>query len=223
MLSFVALARYSHAINYCPPLGAVYPIPRNINSNSLTQRTVASLTAALDQAVRENRTTYGEFSSASSSFSISVNSANEDEPIFQYQHTASQLDNSSTKAVTADTVFRIGSISKVFTVYALLLRNGTVLFDDPVTKYIPELADIAKAQANGAFDPVGEAQWKDVTIGALASHLAGIGRSCEYDRSRTRPESCGGHRAHVISNSLQTTKATSPGRAFKGLETHSHL
>ena len=187
ILFLLALAQHSHAINYCPLLGAVYPAPRNINSYTLTRSTAASLTATLDQAVRENKTAYGEFSSASNSFSISVVSANEDKPIFQYQHIAIQLDNSSARAVTADTVFRIGSISKLFTVFALLLQKGTVLFDDPVTKYTPELAQVAKAQASTTFDPISEVQWKDVTIGALASHLAGIGRDCEYIQSRTRP------------------------------------
>lgn len=180
IFSVLALVGRCHAINYCPLLGAVYPAPQNISSNALAKSTVASLTAALDQAVRKNKTTYGNFSSASNSFSISVVSTNEDKPIFQYQHTARQLDNASTTSVTGDTMFRIGSVSKLFTVFALLLQKGTILFDDPVTRYIPELADIAETQASGMFDPVSQVAWKDVTIGALASHLAGIGRDCEY-------------------------------------------
>ena len=179
IFSILALVGRSCAVNYCPLLGAVYPAPQNISSNALAKSAVASLTAALDQAVGRNKTAYGEFSSASNSFSINVVSANEDRPIFQYQHTASQLDNASTTAVTGDTMFRIGSISKLFTVFALLLQEGTIIFDDPVTKYIPELADIAKTQITGKFDPVSQVAWKDVTIGALASHLAGIGRDCE--------------------------------------------
>lgn len=178
LVFLIALVGLSHAISYCPLLGAVYPVPRNVNSNTLTRSAVTSLTNALDQAVRQNRTPYGEFSSESNSFSISAISANEDSPIFQYQFTAKLLDNSSTTAVTGDTVFRIGSISKLFTTFALLLQEGTVIFDDPVTKYIPELANIAKAQGNGTFNPVCEVNWKDVTVGALASHLAGIGRDC---------------------------------------------
>ncbi len=45
--------------------------------------------------------------------------------------------------VSADTVFRIGSITKVFTGMALLaLRDeGRIGLDDPVTRYVPELAD----------------------------------------------------------------------------------
>ncbi len=179
LVLLITLVGLSHAIKYCPLLGAVYPVPRNVNSNTLTRSTVASLTKALDQAIRQNRTPYGDFSSDSNSFSLSVISANEDKPIFQYQHTAKLLDNSSTTAVTGDTIFRIGSVSKLFTTFALLLQQGTIIFDDPVTKFIPELADIAKTQADGTFDPVSEVQWKDVTIGALASHLAGVGRDCE--------------------------------------------
>ena len=180
LLSLLFLTNISHAFDYCPLLGAVYPTPRNINSNALTVGAVASLTEALDKAVRENQTPYGNFSSASNSFSINAISVNEDKPIFQYHHTASLLDNTSTTTVTGDTVFRIGSISKLFTTFALLLQEGTIIFDDPVTKYIPELSDVAKSQATGTFDPVTEVQWKDVTVGALASQLAGIGRECGY-------------------------------------------
>ena len=180
ILSLLTLVDHSYTTDYYPLLGAVYPAPQNINSNALTHSAITSLTGALDQAVRENKTPYGEFSSASNSFSISVTSAKEDKPVFQYQHTQKLLDNASTTAVTGDTAFRIGSISKLFTVLGLLVKEGTVLFDDPVTKYIPELADIAKTQTGKTFNPVSEVQWKDVTIGALASHLAGIGRDCEY-------------------------------------------
>lgn len=179
LVYLIALVCLSHAIDYCPLLGAVYPVPRNVNSNTLTRSAVENLTKALDQAIREDRTPYGDVSSNSNSFSISVISANEDKPIFQYQHTAKLLDNSSTTAVTGDTIFRIGSVAKIFTTLALLLQQGIIIFDDPVTKFIPELAAIANTQANGTFDPVSEVQWKDVTIGALASHLAGIGRDCE--------------------------------------------
>ena len=44
---------------------------------------------------------------------------------------------------TADTIFEAGSVSKQFTAAAVLLlaREGKLLLDDPVRKYIPELPD----------------------------------------------------------------------------------
>src|SRR2546422_4843616 len=44
---------------------------------------------------------------------------------------------------TADTIFEAGSVSKQFTAAAVLLlaREGKLLLDDPVKKYIPELPD----------------------------------------------------------------------------------
>ncbi len=211
LVSFLALVHLSHAFSYYPLLGAVYPVPQNINSNAVTRSTGTSLTKALDEAVRQNKTPYGAFSSESNSFSMSVISANEDKPIFQYQHTAKLLDNTSTTAVTGDTIFRVGSVSKLFTAFALLLQEGIIILDDPVTKYIPELAVIAKTQANGTFDPISEVQWKDVTIGALASHVAGIGRDCRCTWFVT-----------VVSMSLHTwwflqiITATSPARISQG-------
>src|SRR5579863_8225208 len=45
--------------------------------------------------------------------------------------------------VTADTVFESGSVAKQFTSMAILLlaQQGKISLDDPMRKYLPELAD----------------------------------------------------------------------------------
>ncbi len=68
-------------------------------------------------------------------------------------------------------MYRIASISKVFTVLLLLRHEGRISLDDPVTKYVSELA---AAEAEESVEAV---SWGNVTLGALASHLGGIGRT----------------------------------------------
>lgn len=70
--------------------------------------------------------------------------------------------------VSADTVFRIGSITKVFTGMALLaLRDeGRIGLDDPVTRYVPELADAVYPTLDS---PV-------ITLRNLVTHTSGLPR-----------------------------------------------
>ena len=85
-----------------------------------------------------------------------------------------------TTKVDADTVYRIGSISKTVTVLELLLHEGKVSFDDPVTMYIPELAAITAI--SGVANEINEPLWAEITVGSLTSYLSGIGRDCEFHR-----------------------------------------
>jgi CubicO group peptidase (beta-lactamase class C family) len=64
--------------------------------------------------------------------------------------------------VTRDTVFKIGSVSKQFiaTGIMLLVREGKIRLDDPITKY---------------FDDAPEA-WKPITVRQLLSHTSGLVR-----------------------------------------------
>jgi CubicO group peptidase (beta-lactamase class C family) len=80
---------------------------------------------------------------------------------------------------TADsnTIYRIASISKLLTVYTYLITAGDSSFNDPITKYVPELAQYAHTAANVlSTDDIDTLDWKDITIGSLASHLTGVGR-----------------------------------------------
>lgn len=71
-------------------------------------------------------------------------------------------------AVSAETVFRIGSITKVFTGMALLaLRDeGRIGLDDPVTRYVPEL--------EGAVYPTEDSPV--ITLRNLVTHTSGLPR-----------------------------------------------
>lgn len=182
-LVFVAFLFFLHlslAVNYCPPLGPVYAAPQNLSANDSIRQTARNVSATLEHLLKTGANTSAAFDTNTTSFSVSFFSVHESDPIFQYHFTASTLNTSSTKIVDEDSVYRIGSISKMVTVFELLLQGKRVHFDDLVTKYVPELAAIAEAQHNKTKwedDEVATAKWSQITVGALAGHLAGLGRS----------------------------------------------
>ncbi|KAF3766158.1 beta-lactamase/transpeptidase-like protein, partial [Cryphonectria parasitica EP155] len=83
----------------------------------------------------------------------------------------------STTHVDGNTVYRVGSISKIFT--ALGILKVGIQMDDVVTDYIPEFQGL---EATGeASNPAVTVSWDDITIGALASHMSGIGLDLMLD------------------------------------------
>lgn len=166
----------------CPPLGPVFPKPssQTFLSSPAIQAAVANLTATFTARDADNST--GAYST---SYSIEVWSAS-DAPgttIFSWHHTAPNLTTASFNAsgvrkVDQNTVYRLGSLTKIFTIYTWLVQDGDTRWNEPITKYIPELAAVADRAKD---DPVGNVDWGEVTIGALASQMAGVVRDCEYD------------------------------------------
>lgn len=179
---FFALLRLSVAANYCPPLGPVYSIPRNLSTDDSIRQTAQNVSATLGHLLKTGANASAAFDTNTTSFSVNLFSVHESDYIFQYHFTASTLNTSSAKSVDENSVYRIGSITKMVTVLELLLQGERVRFEDPVTKYVPELAAIAEAQHHQTKmedDEVATPKWSQITVGALASHLAGIGRSCK--------------------------------------------
>ena len=165
------------AQDYCPPLGPVYAAPQNLAADSSIRQAAHEASKYIDRISKNG--TAGEFQPNTTSFSVNIFSAHGPESMFQYHYTSSLLNTSSTKKVDENTVYRIGSISKLITVLALLLQENKVHFDDPVTNYVPVLASIAARQEAGEIDHVAVPQWSQITIGALASQLADVARSCK--------------------------------------------
>ena len=80
--------------------------------------------------------------------------------------------------ITEDTIFRIYSMSKPITGVALMMlyEEGAFSLDDPITKFVPEFADLkvmSGVDADGA--PVLEAMDHVPTMRELMSHTAGFG------------------------------------------------
>lgn len=80
--------------------------------------------------------------------------------------------------MTTDTVFVLFSTTKAITGTALmqLVEEGKVRLDDPVKKYVPEIAEIKVLEG---FDADGQPKLReprtDITIDMLMLHTAGFG------------------------------------------------
>ncbi|KAL8808563.1 MAG: hypothetical protein Q9200_004241 [Gallowayella weberi] len=111
---------------------------------------------------------------SNTSFAIAVTSASE--TLWTTSYTAANLGNYSDGfpgRMNDQTYFRIASISKVFTVLAVLLQQkaGNCSLGDPITRYVPELKDSAGA---------GNIEWGAITLETLASQLSGLPRECQH-------------------------------------------
>jgi serine-type D-Ala-D-Ala carboxypeptidase/endopeptidase len=85
-----------------------------------------------------------------------------------------KLDNGSEREVNGDTVFEIGSITKVFTALLLqdMVERGQMRLDDPVSKYLPP--SVKMPSRNG----------KEISLRQLATHMSGLPR----DANNAAPE-----------------------------------
>ncbi|KAL7921881.1 beta-lactamase/transpeptidase-like protein [Trichoderma austrokoningii] len=177
LMSLAALGSSALAKTDQKLLGPSFTPPSNIFSSSVIQKAVLNVTNALNNAIRTGKSTFGDFNSSTTSFSLTAISQLDSSPILDFHHTSGSLNISagSTSKITSDTVYRIGSVSKLFTVYALLLNNGTRHWNRPVTDFIPELKRAVQHPPHDSTF-VNRVQWDQVTVGALASQLSGIGR-----------------------------------------------
>jgi Beta-lactamase len=182
MLTVVSL---SESFQLCPLLGPTVPVPTSLPQSSIIQQTLQNITISLDQAIGSkllgidfNTTSFGV-----SIFSIAKNSTPSDALfLWQYQHTAPSLKDASSgvQTVNADSIYRIGSLTKLFTVLTILINAGDSHWDQPITMFLPELASAAKL-LDAEQAPVVYVNWNDITLGNLAGHMAGIGRDCKID------------------------------------------
>ncbi|KAF9048731.1 beta-lactamase/transpeptidase-like protein [Panaeolus papilionaceus] len=93
---------------------------------------------------------------------------------------ANETDVSKQGSIDRDSIYRIASISKMFTVLeTLVLREKGVLnWDDPVQKYIPDFNPPAggwAARFSGGQGNVDD-EMPRITLRALASHMSGLSR-----------------------------------------------
>ncbi|KAJ4375708.1 hypothetical protein N0V86_007241 [Didymella sp. IMI 355093] len=127
---------------YCPPPGRLLPQPKvlpNSTSFAIPDTVLANVSWASD-----------------TSFAIKASIG--DVTVFEYEYSAPGREVGQS---LLDTSLRIGSVTKTFTMLAVLLSADKINLSDSITKFIPELNEQA---------------YKDVTIAALASHTSGLGR-----------------------------------------------
>ncbi|KAI2618157.1 beta-lactamase/transpeptidase-like protein [Hypoxylon sp. NC1633] len=150
--------------NHCPPVGPVLPAPTSPSTHPVVQSIVAVLKESISNLT-------GTFNGTA--VSVGMKSLHETAPILDAHYTPPVLDPRGASQIDASTVYRIGSVSKVFAVLAVLKTRG-VRLDDPITKYLPQLRELKREQ-NGTANRITAVDWDDVTLHALASHMGGIG------------------------------------------------
>ncbi|KAE8332532.1 beta-lactamase/transpeptidase-like protein [Aspergillus sergii] len=166
----------------CPLLGPAFPAFTLDKNSSILTAALANLTGTFDEQNSQGSGSHGDTTPNTTSFSFSLFSANQGTAsaspfFFDYHYTAPSLQNSSSpiRHVNRDSVYRIGGLTQIFTVWTSLVEAGDGIWHDPVTKYLPGLAAITKS-ANAKQDPVRYVDWEDITVGQLASHMAGLPR-----------------------------------------------
>lgn len=109
------------------------------------------------------------------SASLSVEVTSSKETLWGHYHTAHKRNESrpDIPQVNGDALYRIASVTKAFTVLAILQQHeaGALSLDDPVTNFLPEL----KEKQNGTI------LWTGITLRSLASQLSGIPREFGQD------------------------------------------
>jgi CubicO group peptidase (beta-lactamase class C family) len=103
-------------------------------------------------------------------FAVDVFSASTNASIYSYYHVGEGQEYALGAGRLDDqTVSRVGSVSKIFTAYAIIAQAGIEVFSHPVTRYLPELA------GNRTGNSLQRIDWSDITVGALLSQQAGSG------------------------------------------------
>ena len=151
-----------------PILGPDFPTPLNVSTCPLlSDAQVSGIKLLSDSATT---------SSNDSALSISLFSVDEDALVFQYHHSPLVPPATGVVTVDAESVYRIGSCTKISTVRTFMIELGDGYFRKRVTRYVPELAAAAMQFGNHCveFDEVDNVRWNDVTLGPSARHMAGI-------------------------------------------------
>ncbi|CEJ59343.1 hypothetical protein PMG11_07971 [Penicillium brasilianum] len=159
--------------NYCPLLGPVYPPPTNLSNDPTFATTIQDITSILDEATNNG-------SLSETSISVQLFDASDMAPLLNFAYTADNINITlGVSTVDQDTVFRVGSVSKLWTMVLLLVEEGLWPFQEPVARFVPELREAASKlrwDPRKRRDGINHLDWGEVSIGELASHLAGVAR-----------------------------------------------
>lgn len=174
-LSWAQVSKYQP----CPLLGPYLPPPRIDSSSPVLQSAFEDFTALLDQYIDTGNGRFGPISPNTTSFSLALFAGStyvpregDDTPFFyEYHHTAQTIGDTT---LEAHSKLAIGDLTQIFTALTVLLEFGDRAWPKSIVEFVPELRSLSHHT-----DPIEHVQWRDVTLGALASHMAGIARDCE--------------------------------------------
>lgn len=172
----------------CPLLQAYYTAPNLDKNSSAIQSFAQEFNSIFDSLIQSGGSEdFGAITPNTTSFSVVLFSGNEaageDPIIFEYHHTAALLD--AAENVTTQTVFPVGTLTQLFTVFSWLVLTTDVSWSSPITDFLPELKETSLNTSEYDID-VG-VNWESITVGSLASHMSGLVRDCKF---HSRPLLC---------------------------------
>lgn len=163
-----------------PLLGPTYNPPVDLMSpSSAVLKAWQNLTSTLDNLIATNATIEGEFNDLSSyTFSIQMFSLNDANAVqtLQYHHTGPDVSGSanvsnSVQQVDMNSIYRLGSVSKAFSVYLTLIEIGPQYWERSIVDFVPSLIS---GGTGSNYNTIQNINWTTVTLGALAGQMSGI-------------------------------------------------
>ncbi|KAG8525946.1 uncharacterized protein KY384_000708 [Bacidia gigantensis] len=160
-------------------LTPTYPPPTDLTSDkSLLSKAWKNITETLDGYLKQNQTSASGLLAEAGNVTFSLGMFSIYDPAaakLQYHHTAPEVANAKqgVTKVDGDSVYKIASVTKLFTAFAGMIELSDEDWDRPVSQVVPGLAEYV-AQTASDLDPVYTTQWDKITLWALASQLAGI-------------------------------------------------
>lgn len=82
----------------------------------------------------------------------------------------------------SNSIYRIGDVTTLFTVWLFLIEAGEEHWSDAICQHVPELVQ-GQDKEGGIWSP----DWEGITLGDLAAHLGGIGRYSVEDEGLGKP------------------------------------
>lgn len=202
-LGFVLLGQAftSEAAANCPPYGPVFPKPKQLRQDPHVKAALDDLNDLVEQYIDSSNSS----GSDAYSYSFEIFSSQDGESILSHYWTApnlATLNSTGVRQVDGNTVYRVGSVTKIFTVLTYLAQVGDSSWNDPITKYVPELVSMA---ANGSGNSIFTPDWDSITLGALASQTSGLIRDCQFQPDMARSHQLTESHARLVTRRTDST------------------
>ncbi|KAE9386343.1 beta-lactamase/transpeptidase-like protein [Gymnopus androsaceus JB14] len=139
------------ATAFPPPLGQGFQPPSDLLANVDFSQALSSLNASLASATQTGECKFGQLGANTTSYSIGLFDTKS--ILLDFEHSSSTLAAPGTTQVDHNSIYRIGSVSKLLTAYLFLIEAGEDVWDHKVTDVVPEL-EAAAQSCNAQTDAV---------------------------------------------------------------------
>jgi CubicO group peptidase (beta-lactamase class C family) len=163
-------------------LGPRFPPPIYLNNNeSIVAESWKNLSSTIDAYLENGRNDVTPLLAGLGNLTFSIGLFSIHDPAaqsLQYHYTSQEVtEGKGVDKVDGHSIYRLASISKLFSVYAGMLVLSDEQWDQPITDFVPNLPKSALGKPND--DSIHSIRWEDVTLRALASQISGIPRDAQ--------------------------------------------